>query len=179
MLHLHRRKARALLAYLAVRAGQPLPREAFVGLLWPDVDAGEARHSLRQTLTVLGRDLGPLGWPASLLGGEALCLPGALVRADVADSDRLARSPEGRHLERAVMAYRGDFLEGLVTGEEAFDGWLAGERERLRGAAIHALDGLVAIHLKTGAAALAARAAVRLLARDPLREDVHCLTRSR
>jgi len=174
-LHVRRRKARALLAYLALRPGQPLPRETVVALLWPDVDPAEARHSLRQTLTVLRRDLAPLRWPAALLGGEALCLPAALVRADVAAFERLARSAEARRLERAGAAYRGDFLEGLVTGEEAFDGWLAGERDRLRAGAIHALDGLVAIYLKTGAAERAARAATRLLALDPLREDVHRL----
>ena len=174
-LHVRRRKARALLAYLAIRAGEPQPREALIALLWPEVDPAEARHSLRQTLTVLRRDLAPLRWPASLLAGEALALPAALVRADVADLDRRAASADARDLERVAATYRGEFLEGLVAGEEPFDAWIAGERERLRATAVRALDALLAIHLNGGAAGPAAGVAMRLLALDPLREDVHRL----
>src|SRR5262249_35127190 len=52
-IRVRRRKARALLAYLAMRPGEPQPREKLLALLWPDADADQARHSLRQTLTVL------------------------------------------------------------------------------------------------------------------------------
>ena len=51
-----RRKARALLAYLALRPGAPRPRGKVIALLWGDADPGHARHSLRQTLTVLQRE---------------------------------------------------------------------------------------------------------------------------
>ncbi len=46
-------KARALLVYLAVEAGQPHSREVLAGLLWPDLPEAAARTNLRQVLTTL------------------------------------------------------------------------------------------------------------------------------
>ena len=56
------RKARALLAYLAVQRDRPVSREAVGELLWSDRGEDQVRHSLRQTLAVSrkifrGRDL--------------------------------------------------------------------------------------------------------------------------
>lgn len=168
-----RRKARALLAYLATQPGDPQPREKLVALLWGEADPDQARHNLRQTLSVLRRDLGPLGWSDGVLAGETLCLDPDLVRSDVAEFERLARSADATDLERATAVYRGDFLEGLVTEEESFESWLTSERDRLRAAAIHTLDRLLALHLGAGAMGEALLVGMRLLALDPLREDVH------
>lgn len=44
------RKARALIGYLAVHAGQRVTRDRLAGLLWPDRVASQARLSLRQCL---------------------------------------------------------------------------------------------------------------------------------
>src|SRR5262245_44745371 len=174
-LPIRRRKSRALLAYLGMRPDEPQPREKLIALLWTDADADRARHSLRQTLTALRQDLAPLGWADAVLAGEALSLDPTLLRVDVADFERLARGPDLHRLERAAAAYRGDFLEGLVAGEDAFETWLAGERDRLRGEALGVLDRLVTVHVAAGAPAEVARAATRLLVLDPLREDVHRL----
>ena len=51
------RKAVALLAYLAVRAG-PQSRDLLVDLLWPDADPDRARAALRRTLSTLRSALG-------------------------------------------------------------------------------------------------------------------------
>lgn len=51
------RKAQALLAYLAVQDGRPATRDTVSDLLWTDRGAEQARHSLRQTLLVLRREL--------------------------------------------------------------------------------------------------------------------------
>jgi DNA-binding SARP family transcriptional activator len=174
-LRIRRRKSRALLAYLALQPDEPQPREKLMALLWTEADPDRARHSLRQTLTALRQDLAPLGWADAVLAGDALCLDPRLLRVDVADFERLARGPDLHRLERAAAAYRGDFLEGLVTGEDTFETWLAAERDRLRGEALGVLDRLVTVHVAAGAPAEAARAATRLLALDPLREDVHRL----
>lgn len=53
------RRARALLAYLAVEPDGAVPRERLAGLLWPDVAERHARASLRQTLFDLRAALGP------------------------------------------------------------------------------------------------------------------------
>src|SRR5262245_66411834 len=44
------RKARALLAYLAVHEGERVPRDGLADLLWPYQDTEQARHSLRNCL---------------------------------------------------------------------------------------------------------------------------------
>jgi ABC-type oligopeptide transport system substrate-binding subunit/tetratricopeptide (TPR) repeat protein len=58
--HIPRRKAMALLAYLAV-TGQVHQRDALAALLWPENDASNARAEVRRTLWQLNRDLGA-GW---------------------------------------------------------------------------------------------------------------------
>ena len=47
------KKAKALLAYCALRPGQAHQREKLASLLWGDTEEGNARNSLRQTLFVL------------------------------------------------------------------------------------------------------------------------------
>ncbi len=52
---LRKRKARALLAYLALTDGCQETRERLVGLLWSDSEEDKARSSLRQILHELTR----------------------------------------------------------------------------------------------------------------------------
>ena len=51
-------KVRALLAYLAVEAGRPTPREALAGLLWPDYPERSAHTNLSNALSSLRSILG-------------------------------------------------------------------------------------------------------------------------
>ena len=44
------RKARALLAYLAMHEGERVPRDRLADLLWPYQDTEQTRHSLRNCL---------------------------------------------------------------------------------------------------------------------------------
>ncbi len=62
-LNIGRRKAVALMAYLAV-TGQGQARDALATLLWPEYDASRARAALRRTLSTLNRALGGAGRPA-------------------------------------------------------------------------------------------------------------------
>jgi DNA-binding SARP family transcriptional activator len=55
------RKTRALLAYLALPAGRAHARDKLMGLLWSDRGDKQARDSLRQALSELGRTLGAIG----------------------------------------------------------------------------------------------------------------------
>jgi len=54
---IRRRKAVALLAYLAV-THQPHSRDSLAALLWPEYDQSSARADLRRTLSLLNRTLG-------------------------------------------------------------------------------------------------------------------------
>ena len=56
-IHLGRRKALALLAYLAVEGGRH-GRDTLATFLWPDYDQRGARGRLRRTLSSLNRSLG-------------------------------------------------------------------------------------------------------------------------
>src|SRR5262245_57799773 len=172
-IHVRRRKARALLAYLAMRPGELQPREKLIALLWGDAAPAKARHSLRQTLTSLREDLASWRAPRPLLGGDAFCLDPGLVTVDVATFEQLSDSSETESLEQAAVMYRGDFLEGIGGDGEAFEEWLAAERERLRATAIHVLERLLATRMAGGAPAPIIQSAIQLLRVEPTREDVH------
>jgi DNA-binding SARP family transcriptional activator len=167
------RKARALLAYLAVRPGEAHPRAKLATLLWGDAPDEQAHHRLRQTLFDLRKAL-PVTRPRCLVAdARGLALNASAVDVDVATFERLVTRATPVALAQAADLYRGDFLEGLGVREPGFEDWLVVERERLRELALHALGKLLAHHAETGPDERAIQTALRLLALDPLREDAH------
>jgi predicted ATPase len=117
--HFPRRKVAALLAVLALRPRQVHSREEVAGALWPDAPGEEARHSLRQTLSLLRRYLG--GAPFVLADAQTLRLsPGCVT--DVAEFEAAVRTGD---TERARRLWRGELLPGF------YDEWAQAERERL------------------------------------------------
>ncbi|MDE2483525.1 MAG: winged helix-turn-helix domain-containing protein [bacterium] len=48
-------KARSLLAYLALRSGEPIRRETLMSEFWPDADTTSARNNLKTTLSSIRR----------------------------------------------------------------------------------------------------------------------------
>ncbi|PWU17830.1 MAG: hypothetical protein C5B48_15485 [Candidatus Rokuibacteriota bacterium] len=174
-IHVRRRKARALLAYLAMRPGEPQAREKLIALLWGEAASARGRHSLRQTLTSLREDLAQWRDSQPFLAGDAFCLDPGLVAIDVATFERLSESAEAGSLEQAAAAYCGDFLEGMSVDGEAFEEWLMSERDRLRTKAVHVLDRLLAMRMAAAAPMPIIQTAIQLLRIDPVREDVHRL----
>jgi DNA-binding SARP family transcriptional activator/cell division septum initiation protein DivIVA len=167
------RKAQALLAYLALHAGQAHPRDKLAALLWGDVPGDRARHSLRQVLVGLRHAL-PRSGPVILLEeADSVAVNAGGIDVDVAAFERLASSAGIDELSRAIALYRGDLLEGLAVQEPPFEEWLITERERLRELAVEALARLLAHHLKAGSRDDAIQVAVRLLGLDPAHEAVH------
>ena len=80
------KKARALLAFLAAQAGQPVTRERLADLLWPYQGSEQARHSLRNCLLELRNALGR-GTDAHLAADFSNCrIQDAIV--DLAQLDR-------------------------------------------------------------------------------------------
>jgi adenylate cyclase len=106
------RKARALLAFLALPPGKPRSREELMALLWSERGDEQARGSLRQALSGLRRDLGD--GPAT-----------ALTFFD----DAVSLDPEKIVVENASPG--DELLEGLYINDPAFDEWLRDERLRL------------------------------------------------
>ena len=173
-LSLSTKKAKALLAYLALRPGQAHSREKIAGLLWGNSGGEQARASLRQTLATLRRSLPKEGTNGPVLDGEAFTLDAIAGEADVtAFKDAVAEGTPAA-LERAVKLYRGELLEGFSLREPAFQDWLDSERGHLRQLAMDALAKLLAHYESAGALDEAVAVANRLLGLDPLQEDVHC-----
>jgi len=86
---------------------------------------------------------------------------------DVEEFEALAARSEAASLHPATALYRGDFLDGF------YDDWIISERYRLESLYLETLARLIAVYEagKDDQAALAM--ALRLLDRDPLREEAH------
>ena len=99
------RRARALLAWLALRPG-PHSRSSLAALLWPDVLDASARASLRSALWALRAAFGPAG--GYLRAGRDFAeLAGDGLRVDIREFGRLLAA--GCPAE-AVALHRGDLL---------------------------------------------------------------------
>lgn len=167
---IERRKALALLAYLAMEPGEHA-RDALAALLAPDDEPATARAGLRRALAVLA----PIFRPWIHINGDRL----ALIRdaAFTFDVERfrghlLAGSRDD--LRAAVALYRGDFLAGFsLPGSAPFEEWQLFETERLRQELAGALDRLSALPEAAGDLEAAIGYARRWLALDPLHEPAH------
>src|SRR5262245_40541523 len=112
-----RKKSEALLAYLALHAGQMQARDKLAALLWGDVSDTRARHSLRQALMALRRAVGRGAIPLLVEEGDGVTVNPAAVDVDVTLFERLVSDGDARALEQAAVLYRGDLLEGLAVAE--------------------------------------------------------------
>jgi DNA-binding SARP family transcriptional activator/predicted ATPase len=172
-LTLPRKKARALLAYLALRQGQPQPRDKVTALLWGDKEEEQARHSLRQAISTIKKTLSHASPKSLVLEGDTIALAPSAVETDAVLFERFVAEGSPSALERATQLYRGEFLEGLDVKEEMFEEWLMTERERLRELALDASAKLLSHQLKNNLDEAAIQTALHLLHLDPLQESVH------
>lgn len=158
------RKARGLLACLALEPGKAWPRERLMALLWGDRGEDQARASLRQTLADIRRVIGP---EIVRTGDDTISLAPESLAVDALDFDRSATA--GRWQEAAAL-YQGPLLEGHGL-DGGFEDWLRDERNRLQERAVEVLERVVGS--QSGEAAVLP--AQRLLALDPTREQTHRL----
>jgi DNA-binding SARP family transcriptional activator/pimeloyl-ACP methyl ester carboxylesterase len=167
------RKARAMVAYLALQSRQSQSRDKLAALLWSNNGEPQARVNLRQALSTIRRAMPSSNGGRFLSEGDSITLKLDDFDVDVARFEELAAGPTPDRLEQAIALYRGDLLDGFTLREEPFEDWVRVERERLRGIAIATQEKLVTHYSATGDLAPCARAATRLLALEPLREDIH------
>src|SRR5262245_8103538 len=116
------RKTTALLAYLAMPAGQAHPREKLAALLWGDTEGSRARSAVRQVLFQLRRALSPAD--ALRIEGETVALDPTAVHVDVAAFECAMADGTPAALDRGLALYRGDLLAGLTLQEPLFEEWL-------------------------------------------------------
>lgn len=167
------RKAAALLAVLAAKPGLRHGREQLATMLWPESGEPQGRGSLRQTLSLLRHALGDGERIGSPEGKDVVSLDAADLEVDVQLLESAAASRDAQELERAIAAYRGDFLANLTIDSEPFEEWRRNERERLRDLANAAFGRLVDAHVSAGEFTRAAAAGEQMLAFDPASEAAY------
>jgi len=167
------KKARALLAFLALHAGQPQSRDKLAALLWEDRDEAQARTSLRQALAAVRKALADADADIVAADAESVSLPAADVSVDVIDLQNAVADGAAERLEDLAQAAPGALLDGFDPKAPAFDDWMRAERQRVDGLVNDGLSTLLDHHTRGGELERAAHIATLILTRDPLREDVH------
>ena len=169
-----RRKAVALLAYLAVN-GQAQTRDALAALFWPDYEASSAYAYLRRTLyeirqMVGGEWLQTEGSQVSLRAGPDLWLDVEAFRKGV------AAGGDVEALTEAIALYRGDFMAGFsLQDAPEFDHWQRFQTEILRGDLGAAYEQQAMLYERQDQREQALAAAVHWLSLDNLHEPAHRL----
>jgi len=167
------RKARALVAYLALRGERGQSREKLAELLWGNSAEEQARANLRQALTSIRRALNGDGAAFLVADGDQISLSKSEIDLDVARFERLVAEATPDALKQAAALYKGDLLDGFSLKEDSFEVWARAERERLRLLASDALTKLIAHCDEVGDTERCVETAARLLTLDPLREAAH------
>jgi DNA-binding SARP family transcriptional activator/Tfp pilus assembly protein PilF len=167
------RKARALLAYLVMQDGRVISRETAADLLWTDRGTEQARHSLRQTLLVLRRELEPLGQEVLRTEHSALSIVPNTLQSDIGQLRRLFASTNRDDLAQGALLYAGPLLDGFPPISAEFDAWLLRTREHTADFALNMLARLADACAAAGEPHEAVSVTERMVALDPLREDVH------
>ena len=164
------KKARALLAYVAMQEPMRMSRERLATLLWPDRIDRQARQNLRQCLASLRQDLATSADDVLACDGETISLAKALA-VDACQLRDLSDTDDAAALAPAAALYRGPFLSDLAMEGEEFRDWVSSQRMQLESAAGLILSKLARQSDEAGNSRKALDAASRLVAIDPFRED--------
>jgi len=165
-------KPRELLFLLAT--SPPLTREQLGAALWPDQPAHQLGNSLHTALRGLRRALGSSDWVLytdrrySLNTARGYDCDVATFELALAEARNARGGDALPALQRALAAYGGDFLAGLVAGE-----WAATRRDELRRSFESALLATGRLHAAAGRYQAAATAFRRAVAHEPLNETAH------
>ncbi len=156
------RKARALMAYLAMNADAELARERLIETFWPDAQPDHARASLANALSSIRACLRSLGTDcdAYLTATKSVVRWTGETQVDARRFAELAMREDPSASSMAARLYRGDFLEG------DYDEWSVAERERLT----TLYEAVLARAVRAQRDPVAARL---LLARNPYAEEAY------
>ncbi len=140
------KKARALLAYLAVTA-RPHSRDRLCGMFWSVPD--DPRAALRGSLSLLRRLVDEPNYRRIIADRENVAFDLGRVTVDLLSLRTAcqygADSMSTEALRQAAEGLQGDFLEGLELADcLEFQSWSIGEREETRRLRVRLLAALVA-----------------------------------
>ncbi len=159
------RKAKALIAYLALLPGRRATREHLIGMFWSETESAKARASLRQLLHSL-RDVFQHAGPSS--NRFEVSLDPFVISTDVGNAleSVVNGNPLDCLLTEALIT--DTLLVGYENVDPSFDGWLQIQRESVRQQLIRHLEEQLAhaSHPKQGMR----RLALALIQIDPTHE---------
>lgn len=163
------RKARGMLAFLALAPGNSATREQLSGLLWSDRGQEQARASLRQALKEV-RQLPVIG-EAVATERDVVALDCRALAIDLFEIRDAAAGRDLPALAGLLDDVRGELVEDLVDLSPAFEEWAQAERPRQHDLLI--ADTLDAVEAAGVADMKDTRAILRSLDRlDPVNEGV-------
>jgi DNA-binding SARP family transcriptional activator len=172
-----------LLAYLLLQRPRAHSRELLASVFWGDQSQKQARRCLNTALWRLRQMLEPEGIPrGTYLMNASMSEIGfnyesnywldvevfeAQLSSILAKPIQTMTASDVEILEQALQLYTGELLEGL------YDDWMLFERERLRRLHLNGQAHLMHYYRHHGAFELSLAYAQKILARDPLREEIH------
>lgn len=166
------RKAKALLAWLALNPAREHLREKLASILWPDSDEAQARHSLRQTLVELHKIM-PETAGVLHTTREAVLLDDQALGIDALDFNAAVQRGDEDSLDHAIRLYQGELLEGCNPRSDMFEDWLANYRNDYNVRATTTMRQRLAALLQQQDYPASILTASRLLAIDPLQEPAY------
>ncbi len=121
-LNLERRKAVALIAYLAV-VQKPVGRDYLATMLWEDYNDERARASLRRTLAVINKT--PIGdWLTSDRNTVSMILNDDLYIDTMIFEELLSENCSAESITQAFNLYQNGFMSGFSLRDSiTFDNW--------------------------------------------------------
>jgi DNA-binding SARP family transcriptional activator/TolB-like protein len=172
------KKARALLAYLAVHAGRKVSRTELASLIWERHDEKQALTNLRQTLSVTLKELkgediktGSSNWLHKDAG--TLWLNLEEVEIDVSQYQlREAMTVSNGHNDDELL-FHGVFLNGLSFHEVTLSDWVAEQRQYFQSKQAAALNILLAKKIAQQDYQQALITGEKLVSIDPIDEGSH------
>ncbi len=186
LVHIGRRKAVALLAYLAI-SHRAHSRDELAGLLWPEMSQSQARSMIRSALVMLHQAIGR-EWIALFDDQVALAdRPGLLVDVTRFEQVLAGVAAHGHPsladctacmlaLRDAVEVAQAPLLAGFALADAPeFDLWQSLQRDRMQRALAAELEHLALAHAARKEHPVAIDYARRWLALDMLHEPAHCL----
>src|SRR5947209_8110697 len=171
-------RMQSLLAYLVLHHDVPQQRQHLAFLFWPETTEAQARNNLRQLLhqlrqalpameQFLSSDTHMLHWhPVTPFHLDVAAFEKTLTLADMATRQNDQHSLQAA-LEQADSLYRGELLPGC------YDEWILPQRDRLRQRHLQVLEQLLRLFEAQGDNVTAIRYAQRLIALDPLSENLY------
>jgi len=174
-------RCRSLFGYLLTHREPGPPREVLMEVFWPGSSPEASRNSLNVAIHGLRRTLRSItDMPIVVHAGGAYQINRDLrLWLDVEEFDshvESGRRSDGagdldkamRHYEFAASLYRGDFMT-----DDPYEDWAALTRERLRLTYLDDLGRLSKLYFNIGHHTACASLCLRIIERDPCREDAH------